>query len=60
MNLAQRLRDSRSKHLLTSYEAAVKQFRVFKEVLPITKKNSPSSGTMPEKKTSSSQPRRQS
>ena len=43
MNQATLLRESRSRHLLQSYEAAVKQLRVFREVLPITTKNSESS-----------------
>jgi hypothetical protein len=43
MNQAELLRESRSKHLLQSSEAAVKQLRAFKEVLPITTRNSPSS-----------------
>lgn len=40
MTQAEQLRESRSRHLLQSYEAAVKQFRAFREVQPITKKNS--------------------
>lgn len=40
MTQAEQLRESRSRHLLQSYEAAVKQLRVFREVQPITKKNS--------------------
>ncbi len=59
MNLATRLRESRSKHPLTSYDAAVKQLRAFREVLPITKKNSEYSETMLKKKASSSTPHRQ-
>lgn len=44
MSLADQLRESRSKHMLKSYDAAVKQLRVFKAVLPITSKKSESSG----------------
>lgn len=58
MNQTDRLRESRSKHLLTSYEAAVKQLRVFREVLPITKKNSEFSEVSQRKKTSTSAPSR--
>jgi hypothetical protein len=46
MSLAEQLRESRSKHTLKSYDAAVKQLRVFKAVLPITSKKSESSGSM--------------
>ncbi len=42
---AEELRRSRSKHLLTSYEAAVKQFAAFREATPITEKKFPSSGS---------------
>ena len=34
MNQAALLRESRSKHLLQSYEAAVRQFRAFRDVQP--------------------------
>jgi hypothetical protein len=40
MNQATLLRESRSKHTLQNSEAAAKQLRAFKAVLPITKKNS--------------------
>ena len=40
---AQKLRKARSKHLLTSYEEAVRQFAAFREVLPITERKSRSS-----------------
>lgn len=40
MNQAEQLRESRSRHLLQSYEAAVKQLRVFRELQPITTKES--------------------
>ena len=40
MSLAGQLRESRLKHPLTSYDVAVKQLRAFREVLPITTKNS--------------------
>ena len=43
MSLADQLRESRSKHMLKSYDAAVKQLRVFKAALPITSKKSESS-----------------
>ena len=43
MSLADQLRKSRSKHTLKSYDAAVKQLRVFKAVLPITSKKFESS-----------------
>lgn len=58
MNLASQLRESRLKHPLTSYDAAVKQLRVFKAVLPITTKNSEFSEITPVKKVSSSPARR--
>lgn len=45
MSLADELRESRSKHMLKSYAAAVKQLRVFKAALPITSKKSESSGS---------------
>ena len=41
---ARKIKEARSKHLLTSYEDAVKQFAAFREVIPITKKKSRSSG----------------
>ena len=59
MNLATKLRESRSKHPLTSYDAAVKQLRAFREVLPITRKNSEFSGTTSVKKTSTCTPLRE-
>lgn len=40
MNQSTLLRESRSKHTLKSYDAAVKQLRAFKAVLPITTRNS--------------------
>ncbi len=43
MSLADQLRESRSKHTLKNYAAAVKQLRVFKAVLPITSKKFESS-----------------
>jgi type I restriction enzyme R subunit len=52
------LRESRSKHTLKSYADAVKQFRVFREVQPITKKNSEFSETTHPKRVYSSQSRR--
>ena len=58
MNQAERLRESRSKHLLTSYEAAVKQLRVFREVLPVTTRKSESSEVSLKRKPSSSAPSR--
>lgn len=58
MNQATLLRESRSKHLLQSYEAAVKQFRAFKAVLPISTRNSESSTKSPTSKGSSSKPPR--
>lgn len=60
MNQAERLRESRSRHLLRSYEAAVKQFRVFREVQPITKRNSEFSEVSRKKNPSSSTPSRPS
>ena len=57
MNQATLLRESRSKHLLQSYEAAVKQFRAFKAVLPVTTKNSESSAPTLRKPASSSSKR---
>ena len=57
MNLAAQLRESRSKHTLKSYADAVKQFRAFREVLPITTRNSESSAPTPKKQVSSSRPR---
>lgn len=56
MNLAHQLRESRLKHALTSYDAAVKQLRAFREVLPITKRNSEFSETSRGKKTSTCAP----
>jgi len=44
MNQMTQLRESRSKHTLKNSAAAAKQLRVFKAVLPITSKKSPSSG----------------
>jgi len=38
MSLADQLRESRSKHTLKSYAAAVKQLHVFKAAQPITSK----------------------
>jgi hypothetical protein len=43
MNQVTLLRESRSKHTLRSYDAAAKQLRVFKMVLPISEKNAKSS-----------------
>jgi hypothetical protein len=40
MNQASLLRESRSKHLLQSSDAAAKQFRAFKAVLPISTRTS--------------------
>jgi hypothetical protein len=60
MNQATLLRESRSKHLLQNSEVAVKQFRVFKAVLPITTKHSEFSAKLPKKKTSISTPRQMS
>jgi len=50
MTLAEQLRKPRSKHTLKSYEAAVKQFRAFREVIPVTARNSEFSETTPQKK----------
>ena len=47
MNQMTLLRESRSKHMLQSSEAAAKQLRVFKAAQPITSKNSASSGNTP-------------
>lgn len=58
MSQANLLRESRSKHTLKSYADAVKQFRVFREVLPITKKNSEFSETTHTKPIYSPQNRR--
>jgi hypothetical protein len=58
MNQATLLRESRSKHTLKSYADAVKQFRVFREVQPITKKNSEFSETTQTKRVYSSKSRR--
>lgn len=58
MNQAERLRESRSKHLLTDYEAAVKQLRVFREVLPITTRKSELSEIAQERKPSAAPPSR--
>lgn len=41
---AKKLKEARSKHLLPSYEDAVKQFAVFREATPITEMKSPYSG----------------
>ena len=46
MSLSEQLRESRSKHTLKSYDAAVRQLRVFKAVLPITSKKFESSEPM--------------
>ena len=46
MSLSEQLRESRSKHTLKSYDAAVRQLRVFKAALPITSKRSESSEPM--------------
>jgi hypothetical protein len=46
MNLADQLRESRSKHTLKSYADAVKQLRVFKAVQPVTGRRFGSSGSM--------------
>ena len=54
MNLATQLRESRSKHALKNYDDAVKQLRVFREVLPITTKNSKFSEPTQKKNNSSS------
>jgi hypothetical protein len=43
MSLSDQLRESRSKHTLKNYDAAVNQLRAFKAVLPITSKRSESS-----------------
>jgi hypothetical protein len=57
MNQATLLRESRSKHTLKSYDAAVRQFRAFREVLPITTKNPEFSVPTPKKQDSSSRQR---
>jgi len=54
MNQASFLRESRSKHTLKSSEAAAKQFRAFKAVLPITSRKSESSTVTPGKQVSTS------
>ena len=59
MNQATLLRESRSKHTLKSSEAAAKQLRVFKGVLPITTKNSESSAATLKKTAFSSKDLRQ-
>ena len=46
MTLSEQLRESRSKHTLKSYDAAVKQLRVFKAVQPATGRRFGSSGSM--------------
>lgn len=46
MSPSDQLRESRSKHTLKSYAAAVKQLRVFKAALPITSKKSGPSAPM--------------
>ena len=58
MNQATLLRESRSKHTLKSYDAAVKQLRAFKAVLPITTRNSEYSAPTP-KNPASTFPNRQ-
>lgn len=57
MNQAAILRESRSKYTLKSYEDAMKQFRAFREVLPITTRKKESSNHTPKKPVSSSPPR---
>ena len=56
MNLTAQLRESRSKHTLKSYADAVKQLHVFREVLPITTRNSESSAPTPKKQVSTQAP----
>jgi hypothetical protein len=58
MNQATLLQESRLKHLLRSSEAAAKQLRAFKAVLPISKRNLESSAPAPKSAGSSSKPRR--
>ena len=58
MNQATLLRESRSRHTLKSYDAAVKQLRAFKAVLPITTRNSEFSALTPKGPVSTS-PKRQ-
>ncbi|BDS05557.1 hypothetical protein NT6N_05970 [Oceaniferula spumae] len=60
MDQAILIRESRSQHLLRSSEDAAKQLRAFKQVLPITSKNSPSSVSSPKPEDSSSKKRRES
>lgn len=60
MNQVAKLRESRSKYTLKSYEDAVKQLRAFREVLPITSRKDESSSHTPKKPVSFSPPRRQS
>jgi hypothetical protein len=45
MEIAQKMREARSRHLLRSSEAAAKQLRVFKSATPITPRKSESSAT---------------
>ncbi|MHB1082447.1 MAG: hypothetical protein ACYC67_23855 [Prosthecobacter sp.] len=49
MSLADQLRESRSKHTLKSYAAAVKQLHVFKAAQPMTPKKFVSSESEPVK-----------
>ena len=58
MNQATLLRESRSKHTLKSSEAAAKQLRAFRAVLPITTSNSEFSVPMPKSGASTSSIRR--
>ena len=58
MDTAQKLRESRSRHLLRSSETAAKQLRVFKAVLPISVTIPPSSGTTLQSPVSSYRSRR--
>lgn len=60
MEIAQKMREARSQHLLHSSEKAVKQLRVFKEATPITQKKSKFSGNLLKRKGSSCPKRRQS
>ncbi len=55
---AQKIRESRLRHTLKSYEAAVKQFLAFKAVLPISTRKSESSSITSVKAASSSKPHR--
>jgi hypothetical protein len=54
MNQSTLLRESRSKHTLRNSDAAAKQLRVFKAVLPITSKKSVFSANTPAPPASSS------